>query len=160
MPKADMTETEDLLRALQDAFASEVDLYRQLEALSARQLNVLETDDPDVELVAQIMREKHDLSIQLTELESKHSPLRERYEAIRETVPESQKSALIEQKAVLDELLPRLLDMEKRGEERVKACGRDIERQLRLIWDTRAARNAYGAYARQATPPRFFDKKK
>ncbi len=155
-----MMQTEEILRSVEGAFASELDLYRQLETLSVRQLDVLNQEHPDIDLVVEIMRSKNELVLRLSELERTNSPLKKQYEKIRETISEAQKQTLLDLRAQLNELLAKLLDMEKSGEERMKACGKEIENRLKQIQTTRKARHAYNAYARQATPPRFFDKRK
>ncbi len=155
-----MVETDDLVRSFEGVLTSELDLYRQLEALSVRQLEALEAVEPDIELVARTMQAKQDLIFQISELESQNAPLKKRYESTRETIPDARKTGLVALRSELDALLATLLDMEKRGEERMKRHGEVLERQLRALQNARRARTAYQAYANQSRPPHFIDRRK
>lgn len=155
-----MNETDTLIRSVEDALSSELDLYREIEALSERQMETLAKPSPDEEVVAQIMQAKHDLILRISDLEHQHAPLKDQYEQVRSSIPQEKKDKLQSLRDALDALLPKLLEMERQCEKQLKVCGENLEKQLRQLQTTRRARQAYNAYARQAVPPRFYDKKR
>lgn len=155
-----MMKAEDLLRSLEAALASELDLYRQLEALSVRQLEALERPEPDIDLTAQTMQAKCELVHRVTQLEKQHSPLKKQYEAVRETVPEQAKAKLRAVREELDQVLRHLIELENLGEQLMKDSSQELERRLKEIAKLKTAQNAYSAYQLHFGPPRFLDKRK
>ena len=155
-----MMKAEDLLRSLEGAFASELDLYRQLEALSVRQLEALERPKPDIDLTVKTMQAKCEIVQQVTSLEKEHSPLREQYSNIRDSIPEESKSKLRELRDELDGILRRLIELEKEGEQRMKESSQQLEKRLLDVTKVKKARNAYSAYQKSYGPSKFLDKKR
>ncbi len=147
-----------LLRLMEDAVQEEYDLYERLYHLSEQQLELLGTDEPDVDAIADVMNRKMDLIGDIQSVENRHTPVKEQWEQKYLQYTAQERDGLSQLRERELQLIERLHRMEEEIAQGIKHCEADINRRLNNLRIGRTANQAYFRYER--LPPKYIDKRK
>lgn len=129
--------------------------YEELMHCSEEQLRLLDESPADAERVAAVMRQKKGIMDALIDLEEEHRSLKDEWGRDYAAIPEPLRAGVKERLGGIGDRLARLKEMEERIGERLRECGAEVDRRLRLLERGKKLNRAYHNPPRGN--PRFID---